>query len=115
MMRRDLCKEFNYVCVLLDIMVCLFSFCSFCMWVYSKCRAWNVPLAFQTLALALTGESTGVWVVEMAGGFETEAGGSHQTSLEDEGEGDVAVWRCPLPLPGRSRGGGSATGGGQLG
>ena len=49
MMRRDLCKEFNYVCVLQNIMVCLFSLLS------------------------------GVWVVEMAGGFETEAGGSHQT------------------------------------
>ena len=47
-------------------------------------------------------------MVEMAGGFETEAGGSHQISLEDEGEGDVAVWQCPLPSPGRSRGGGSA-------
>ena len=88
--------------------VCLSSFSSFCMWVYSKWRAWNVPWAFQTLAWALTGELSGVWVVEMAGGFETEAGGSHQTSLEDEGEGDVAVWRCPLPSPGRSRGGGRA-------
>ena len=38
------------------------------------------------------GELSGVWVVEMAGGFESEAGGSHQTSLEDEGEGDVAAW-----------------------
>ena len=64
---------------------------------------------------ALTGELSGVWVVEMAGGFETEAGGSHQISLEDDGEGHVAVWRCPSPSPGRSRGGGSATGGGQLG
>jgi len=39
----------------------------------------------QALAWALTGEWSGVLVVEMAGGFETEAGGSHQTSLEDEG------------------------------
>ena len=31
------------------------------------------------------GELSGVWVVEMAGGVETEAGESHQTSLEDEG------------------------------
>ena len=37
-------------------------------------------------------------MVEMAGGFETEAGGSHQISLEDEGEGDAAVWRCSLEL-----------------
>ena len=95
MMRRDLCKEFNHVCVLQDIMVCLFSFCSFCMWVYSEWRVWNVPLAFQKLAWALTGELSGVWVVEMAGGFETEAGGSHQTSLEDEGEGGEAM---PLAL-----------------
>ncbi len=41
--------------------------------------------------MQLTGELSGVWVVEMAGGFETEAGGSHQTSLEVEGKG-VAAW-----------------------
>ena len=61
--------------------VCLSSLSSFCMWVYSKWRAWKVPWALQTIAWALKG----VWVVvvEMAGGFETEAGGSHQTSLAE--------------------------------
>ena len=50
------------------------------------------------MAMQLTGELSGVCVVEMTGGFETEAAGSHQTSLEDEGEGDAAVWRCSLEL-----------------